>query len=151
LTRISLSLSRVPVSSSAFFSKERRKPVHCSRFVKQKERDTKVKTIACGRAESLTFSSSSFVHFSRLMFGFTRCRHRCAHCCPVRPGSDAATVAHLLPYFSCICCSFKSSAVVQGWWTCGCFVVSSSSSSSVWFRSPSSFPWDGAFFSWMPF
>ena len=63
----------------------------------------------------ITFSSSSFVHFSLRMFGLTRCRHRCAHCCPVRPGNCDATVAHLLPYFSCMCWSFKSSCFVHGW------------------------------------
>ena len=90
----------------------------------------------------ITFSSSSFVHFSLRMFGLTRCRHRCAHCCPVRPGNCDATVAHLLPYFSCMCWSFKSSCFVHGWvfspisatenesWFCSFIFVRSCCSSS---------------------
>jgi hypothetical protein len=39
--------------------------------------------------------SSASVHLSLLMAGFTRCRHRCAHCWPVRPAICLATAAHL--------------------------------------------------------
>ena len=65
-----------------------------------------------------TLSSSSLVHLSRLMFGFTRWRHRCAHCCPVRPGRNPATVDHLFPYFSCMRWSRASSSFVHGTWWC---------------------------------
>jgi len=48
-----------------------------------------------------TCASSSGVHFSFLMDGLTLCRHRCAHCWPVFPGSSAATRAQRLPQISC--------------------------------------------------
>ena len=50
----------------------------------------------CGR----TLASSSSLHLSFRMLGFTLWRQRCAHCWPVRPGISSATVAQRLPYFA---------------------------------------------------
>ena len=48
-----------------------------------------------------TLASSSSLHLSFRMLGFTLWRQRWAHCWPVRPGISSATVAQRLPYFAC--------------------------------------------------
>lgn len=65
-----------------------------------------------------TFSSSSSVHRSRRMFGLTRCRHRCAHCCPVLVPMSFEISLHLFPYFFWSLSNSPSSASVHGTLSC---------------------------------
>lgn len=63
---------------------------------------------------SRTFSSSSALHRSRRMFGFTLCLHRCAHCCPVLVPMTRAMSLHRLPYSRCNASKSSSSRVDHG-------------------------------------
>ncbi len=111
-TSMSFALSGTPTPLTSVFGLDRREttrsPWRISFEAKKKKRSF------AALLSTRTLSSSSLVHLSRLMFGFTRWRHRCAHCCPVRPGRNPATVDHLFPYFSCMRWSRASSSFVHG-------------------------------------
>ena len=61
-----------------------------------------------------TFPSSSSLHRSRRMFGFTLCLHRCAHCCPVRVPMTRAMSLHRFPCSRCNASKSSSSRVDHG-------------------------------------
>ena len=112
---MSFALSGTPTPLTSVFGLDDRRettrsPWRISFEAKKKKRSSFAALLLSTR----TLSSSSLVHLSRLMFGFTRWRHRCAHCCPVRPGRNPATVDHLFPYFSCMRWSRASSSFVHG-------------------------------------
>mmetsp|Transcript_8576 Transcript_8576/g.35896 ORF Transcript_8576/g.35896 Transcript_8576/m.35896 type:complete len:230 (+) Transcript_8576:2705-3394(+) len=68
----------------------------------------------CVSTNAVSLASSSSLHLSFRMLGFTLWRQRCAHCWPVRPGISSATVAQRLPYFAWRRERTTSSASVHG-------------------------------------
>mmetsp|Transcript_2042 Transcript_2042/g.7905 ORF Transcript_2042/g.7905 Transcript_2042/m.7905 type:complete len:308 (+) Transcript_2042:417-1340(+) len=112
-----INVSSSPTAHASFFtlgSKCRRhRPMHCWSVRPSKCRAISAQRWPWARYRCASCASSSGVHFSFLMDGLTLCRHRCAHCWPVFPGSSAATRAQRLPQISCNRASSASSSTLH--------------------------------------
>mmetsp|Transcript_38293 Transcript_38293/g.97906 ORF Transcript_38293/g.97906 Transcript_38293/m.97906 type:complete len:219 (+) Transcript_38293:1494-2150(+) len=91
----------------------RQRPMHCWSVRPGQRRAMSAQRGPISATSASSTRSSSSLHFSLRMFGFTLCRQRCAHCWPVRPGICSATVDHRLPTLACISASSASSSSVQ--------------------------------------